>query len=86
MEYKSSAAEFDRFMDSGIWEDMIHELKVWLSAIHINLEDPEAEEKILRRLGGNAETIRRVLMLPVMIRDNIIDDNKQEQKQSKEGE
>ena len=73
MEYNSSVKDLEDFMKSVIWRDMVLELSIWLRMAHISLEDPnsDTEDKVLHRLGGNIETIRRVLLLPEVVRDNI---------------
>ena len=73
MEYHSSAQEFEDFVKSSIWADIVNELNLWLGDIHVALEDPngDMEDKALHRLGGNAETIRKVHLMPEVIRDNI---------------
>jgi len=79
--YRSSARAFDEFMESTIWDDMVQEMNNWLGDIHKMLEDPGggADDKTLHRLGGNAETIRNIMKMPEVIRDNIIEDNKKEE-------
>lgn len=76
MEYLSSPNDIRNFMKSVIWQDFQRELLGWLKDIHIGLEDPDTKtsDKLLHRLGGNAETIRRVLEMPKVIIMNIEDD------------
>ena len=71
--YKSSAADFEDFVKGSVWADMVDELNRWLGDIHVALEDPngDLEDKALHRLGGNAETIRKVHLMPEILRDNI---------------
>ena len=85
MGYVSSVQEFDDFVESGVWKDIVGELDIWLKMIHISLEDPNSDalDKTLHRLGGNAETVRRVLLMPEVIRKNII--ASQEAKNNEEG-
>ena len=66
-------------MDSTIWEDLLNELKLWLRDVHGDLEDPTGENPVgtLRRLGGNAQAIRRFMLMPEVIRDSIIEDRKE---------
>jgi hypothetical protein len=54
---------------SYFWQDLVHELTAWLEDIHVALEDPDGTliDKALHRLGGNAETLRRVLALPAIL-------------------
>jgi len=74
--YRSSARDFDEFMKSAVWEDMLKEMNDWLGDIHKGLEDPGGltDDKLLHRLGGNAETIHNIMQMPETIRDNIKDD------------
>jgi len=53
--------EWLEFKGSNIWKQMQEEFGVWLDDIHKQLENPECEEKVLRRLGGNAEAVRNVI-------------------------
>jgi hypothetical protein len=48
------------------WQDIKAELEIWLSDIRTMAEDPDGSlsNKSLHRLGGNAESIRRMLLLP----------------------
>jgi len=71
--YSSSEKEFEDFEKSTLWKDMVTELTIWLGRIRSELEDPndDTSDKKLHRLGGNAETIRTVFMLPETIRENI---------------
>lgn len=48
---------------------MREELNAWLDSIRDELEDPgnAYDDKTLHRLGGNAETLRRVLALPEVL-------------------
>ena len=71
--YLSGVQEFDDFMESGVWKDMITELTLWLGRIRNELEDPnsDASDKTLHRLGGSAEAVRMALTLPDSIRENI---------------
>ena len=71
--YKSSVQDFEDFVKSSVWADIVEELNLWLGDIHVSLEDPNGNmrDKLLHRLGGNAETIRKVHLMPEIIRDNI---------------
>jgi len=62
----SSPTEFEQGMGSPFWQDMKNQLEAWLSDVRDTLEDPENIylDRTLHRLGGNAEALRRVLMLP----------------------
>ena len=73
IEYISSVQEFEDFEKSGIWQDMVNELTLWVGRIRNELEDPEGKlpDKQLHRLGGSAEAIRMTLDLPETVRENI---------------
>ena len=62
----SSPTEFEQGMGSPFWQDMKNQLEAWLSDVRDALEDPEnlSFDKTLHRLGGSAQALRRVLMLP----------------------
>lgn len=49
------------FRDGNVWKDMQSEFGEWLSDIGTQLEDRNHDERILRVLQGNAETLRNVL-------------------------
>jgi len=73
IEYRSSPQDFEDFAKGPVWADMVDELNRWLDDIHVSLEDPNGDmaDKSLHRLGGNAETIRKVHLMPEVIRENI---------------
>ena len=83
MSYRSTAESFDQFMKGSVWRDMLDELKLWLEDIHETMEDPAGilSTEALYRLQGNAETVRKLILMPEMIRDNILED----QERGKEG-
>ena len=65
----STLGDFKDFSESQIWRDIQSELLDMLDQVHIQLEDPwigsekfplGITEKELHRLGGNAETLRRM--------------------------
>ena len=65
-DFIGSARDVREGMGTKFFNWMMEELKVWLYAIRDELEDPGNvyDDKTLHRLGGNAETLRRVLALP----------------------
>ncbi|MCK5607042.1 hypothetical protein KAR91_34480 [Candidatus Pacearchaeota archaeon] len=70
-DYHSSASSFEEFLKSNIWRDIKYELNKWLEGIHLEMEDPDDDSHV-HRLVGNAKTIRRVLLMPEVILDNIV--------------
>ena len=62
----SSPTEFEQGLSSPFWQDMKNQIEAWLSDVRDALEDPEniSFDKTLHRLGGNAQALRRVLILP----------------------
>jgi hypothetical protein len=72
--------DFERFEESNVWHDMMLELGFWLRDIHDALEDMNLDtpDKVLHRLGGNAEAIRLVKSLPETIRNNILAQREEE--------
>lgn len=57
---------FDR---SSIWEDFKIIIDAWIEDIHEQLENPSGEvsPRMLDRLGGNAESLRRFKAVDVYI-------------------
>lgn len=51
---------------SPIWKDMMQEMKIWLSEIHMMLEnlDGGLTHRELDRLGGSAEALRNLSNFP----------------------
>lgn len=86
MEYLSSPNDIRNFMKGTIWQDFQRELERWLNDVHKNLEDLDTKtpDKLLHRLGGNAETIRHVLRMPEVIIMNIEDDSNSNDNDEKE--
>ena len=62
----SSPTEFQQGIESLFWQDMKNQIEAWLSDVRDALEDSDniLRDETLRRLGGNAEALRRVLRLP----------------------
>jgi len=62
----SSPTEFEPGIGSPFWQDMRRQIEAWLIDVRDTLEDPDNIylDRTLHRLGGNAEALRRVLMLP----------------------
>lgn len=79
--YVSSAQNFDDFVVGNIWEDIHNELNKWLDDIHESLEDPDdaLDNKQHAKLRGNAEAVRKFMLLPFMVRDNISEDVRREE-------
>ena len=79
MSYRSSSQAFDEFMGSTVWDDMVQEMQIWLDGLHLELENQggETPDRVLHRIGGNAQAIRVFMKMPEVIRDNIIDDRKE---------
>jgi len=63
----SQVEDFVKF--SPIWKDMQMEMKIWLSEIHMMLENLSGDltHRDLDRLGGNAETIRNLSNFPEVL-------------------
>ena len=57
---------------SPIWKDMQKEMKIWLSEIHMQLEnlDGELSHQALDRLGGSAEALRNFSNFPDVLITN----------------
>lgn len=78
--YRNSAEAFKEFEEGSIWQDMLGELVLWLEDVHETMEDPgdELSDRAHAKLRGNAETIRKIKMLPEAIQKNIISDREGE--------
>ena len=52
-----------------VWKDMQMEMKIWLSELHMQLEnlDGELSHRDLDRLGGSAEAIRNLSNFPEIL-------------------
>ncbi len=62
--------QLEEFKHNRVWKEIVKVLESWLTEIHMELEDPEMvlSDKILHRLGGNAQSIRRFIdILDLMI-------------------
>ena len=86
--YRSSAQGFDDFIEGNIWKDIANDLEEWLNDIHDAMEDPNEAltDRQQAKLRGNAEAVRKFLLIPVVLRDNVLDDQKREEEPIKEGE
>ena len=56
---------------NSAWKSFVSDLEQWLEDVRSELEDPDGktEVSVLRRLGGNAQALRRVLLWPVIARE-----------------
>ena len=75
VELDCSPREFEIGMDTPFWRNMRAQIEAWLKDVQISLEDPDNvhPEKTLRRLGGNAEAMRHILILPEVTLANLED-------------
>lgn len=55
-----------------VWKDMQMEMKIWLSELHMLLEnlDGELSHRELDRLGGSAEAVRNLSNFPHILMIN----------------
>ena len=72
VEYKPSSTlsqveDFVKF--SPIWKDMQMEMKIWLSELHMQLENLNGglSHRDLDRLGGSAEAVRNLSNFPSIL-------------------
>ena len=80
----STLAQVEDFVKfSPIWKDMQKELKIWLSEIHLMLEnlDRSLSTQDFDRLGGSAEALRNFSNFP----DVLITNAKYEKRKKKLG-
>ena len=75
---RSSAGQFEEFLESTVWADMLYELHVWLDSVRDGLESVDTDEKELWRNQGRAEACRYFMSLPEVMRDSIIEDQEEE--------
>jgi len=75
VELVSSPKEIEEFMMSPGWTDMKNQIQAWLEDVRDTLEDQDniLLDKTIHRLGGNAESLRRVLALPSVTLANLND-------------
>ena len=66
----SQVEDFVKF--SPVWKDMQKEMQIWLSEIHMRLEnlDGELSCRDLDRLGGSAEALRNLSNFPDVLIEN----------------
>jgi hypothetical protein len=81
---RSTAAQFNDFIDGFIWQDMKDELDIWLNGVRDGLEDTEADEKDLYRNQGRADAIRYFKSLPLVMRDGLLEDQERDIDDEKE--
>jgi hypothetical protein len=76
---ESSPTEFEQGIESQFWQDMKRQIEAWLSDVRDTLEDSDnfLFDKTLHRLGGNAEALRRVLILPGETLKNLRENRKE---------
>lgn len=60
---RSTTRQWEEFVKSSVWADFQSNLAAWISDIRDQLEATQ-EHNVLLRLQGNAEALRRVLVLP----------------------
>lgn len=70
----SSTGQFEEFLESTVWADIVYELHVWLNAVRDGLESVDTDEKELWRNQGRAEACRYFMSLPEVMRDSMIED------------
>ena len=73
MDFNSSFGMISDFEESAVWQDLKKMFGAWLVDIQIKLEDFDGNtpEYVLRRLQGNAQTLRRVMDAPKWLVANI---------------
>ena len=75
VQLQCSVNEFKEGMESRFWQDVKNQLEAWKEDIRDATEDPDGvlSDKTLHRLGGNIETLHRVLQLPEQTLKNLED-------------
>jgi hypothetical protein len=76
-EYRSSVSAFQDFVESSVWQDILHELDVWLEDSRNILESDEKAPDIetVKLVQGRVRAIREVKQMPYVIIENIKQDN-----------
>ena len=78
----STPTQIEEFIKySPVWKDMQKEMKIWLSEIHMMLENLDCclSHQALDRLGGSAEAVRNFSNFP----DVLLSNAKTEKRQKK---
>lgn len=75
---RSSPGDFERFIEGTIWYDIKNELSEWLDSARDGLEDTEASEKEMYRNQGRADAVRRMMLLPEIMRDSLLEEQRDE--------
>ena len=75
VQLQCSVNEFKEGMESTFWKDIYNQLDAWIDDIRDSLEDPDNMllDKTLHRLGGNIESLHRVMQLPEQTLKNLED-------------
>lgn len=76
--YRSSAGDVQEFIEGPVWADLKNDYECWLDAARNGLEDIESSEKELYRNQGRAEAIRRVLLHPEIMKDTLLEEQRDE--------
>jgi hypothetical protein len=63
---RSTVGMVEEFSENKVWQDMVELFGIWLEDIRDQLEDPSGltTDKVLARLAGNAEALRRCMHAP----------------------
>lgn len=74
---KATVENFEDFLQSAVWMDMQEELQTAVAICHANLEVASSMETVIANQMA-IETIRRVLVMPEMIRDRLEEERMKE--------
>lgn len=72
-EYNSSMSEIDFFIGSTVCEDLMEELKSWMNDVR-ELQDGLDSWEEACRCQGRVDVIKRLLLWPEVVRDQIESD------------
>ena len=75
---RSSAGMLEEFINGIVWGDLKNELEAWLDGARDGLEDTNADEKELYRNQGRADAVRRMILLPEVMRDALLEKQREE--------
>ncbi len=81
-EYKSSSRDFESFLRSSMWSDMVYDIEIMIEDLRDILENPSIVEDyrseddaiITAKRRGSLESLRQVLDMPKRIKENIEED------------
>lgn len=83
-----SIEEIEAAENSKFWKAVTMLVLEWLTDIHVELEDLSKENTLadFKWLAGNAQTARRILIAPEMLKDYIKQEYLENRKEDEDGD